>query len=217
MKTPRALLSLLSARSPRSVFEKIYKSNLWGAHESRSGTGSDLYQTRRVRKYLPELVERLEVSSLLDLPCGDFYWMQSVNLNCAYIGADLVGELVNDNNSKFGDGQKQFRCLDLLSEIPPKCDLVLTRDLLVHFSFLDAQQALRNLSESGARWLLTTTFPKVTENRDIRSGRWRPINLELHPFNFPAPVELLNEGCTEAGGRYADKSLGLWRIEDLQI
>ena len=35
-------------------------------------------------------------------------------------------------------------------------------------------------------------------------------------FNLPAPVKLINEGCTEDGGKFADKSLGLWRVEDLR-
>jgi hypothetical protein len=63
--------------------------------------------------------------------------------------------------------------------------------------------------------LLTTTFPAAADNEDIVTGDWRVLNLECSPFDFPPPMELLNEGCTEAGGRFADKSLGLWRIADL--
>ena len=43
------------------------------------------------------------------------------------------------------------------------------------------------------------------------TGDWRPLNLERPPFNLPAPALLLNEGCTEGGDTFADKSLGLWR------
>lgn len=41
------------------------------------------------------------------------------------------------------------------------------------------------------------------------------INLERAPFGFPPPLELVNEGCTEGDGRFADKSLALWRIAEL--
>ena len=47
------------------------------------------------------------------------------------------------------------------------------------------------------------------------TGDWRPLDLERDPFGFPAPLELLNERCTEGGGIFADKSLGLWRTADL--
>jgi hypothetical protein len=59
---------------------------------------------------------------------------------------------------------------------------------------------------------LTTTFPGCASNEDIVTGDWRPLNLQLAPFNLPAPDLLINEQCTEGGNLFADKSLGLWRL-----
>ena len=45
--------------------------------------------------------------------------------------------------------------------------------------------------------------------------------LSLHPassavrFDWPAPRELINEGCEEGGGGWRDKSLALWRLDEL--
>jgi hypothetical protein len=39
--------------------------------------------------------------------------------------------------------------------------------------------------------------------------------MELAPFNFPPPIELINEGCTEGDNLFADKSIGLWRLQDI--
>jgi hypothetical protein len=39
---------------------------------------------------------------------------------------------------------------------------------------------------------------------------------EIAPFGFPNPIKLVVEGCTEAGGRYADQSLALWRLIDIR-
>jgi len=30
-------------------------------------------------------------------------------------------------------------------------------------------------------------------------------------------VALINEGCTETGGAYGDKSLGVWPVETLRV
>ncbi|HEX8999730.1 MAG TPA: class I SAM-dependent methyltransferase, partial [Blastocatellia bacterium] len=79
----------------------------------------------------------------------------------------------------------------------------------------DAIAALRNFKRSKSEYLLTTTFPKTEVNEDILTGEWRPLNLQRAPFNFPEPLRLINERCTEEGDRYADKSLGLWRLSDL--
>jgi len=40
-------------------------------------------------------------------------------------------------------------------------------------------------------------------------------NLRQPPFDFPAPLQTMLEGCTEAAGKYQDKSLGLWRLSNI--
>ena len=72
-----------------------------------------------------------------------------------------------------------------------------------------------NIKKSGITYLLTTTFTQCHENVDIVTGDWRIINLEKPPFNFPPPVRIINEKCTEGNGTYADKCLGLWRIKEI--
>ena len=58
------------------MFGQYYSENHWGNSETVSGNGSTLEQTQVVRSVLPTLLADLGVSSLLDLPCGDFYWMR---------------------------------------------------------------------------------------------------------------------------------------------
>lgn len=64
----------------------------------------------------------------------------------------------------------------------PTADLILCRDCLVHLSFAHIDAALANFRASGARWLLTTTFPMIEENVDCEDGDWRALNLTLPPF-----------------------------------
>jgi hypothetical protein len=78
--------------------------------------------------------------------------------------------------------------------------------------------ALKNMSRGGSSYLLTTTFPERKANRDIKTGQWRTLNLESDPFHFPPPKSLLVEHCTQktSRGEYKDKSLGLWKISDVE-
>lgn len=39
--------------------------------------------------------------------------------------------------------------------------------------------------------------------------------MERAPFNWPAPRALINERCDEDDGGWRDKSLGLWRLDEL--
>ena len=153
---------------------------------------------------------------MLDIPCGDFHWMKEVDLhNIHYLGADIVVPLLEQNKRKYSSDRVQFRHLNLIEDEIPQVDLLLCRDCLVHFSVRDVVSALTNLCNSQSKFLLTTTFPKQLRNREIKTGQWAALNLEIEPFNLPPPLEIINEQCMEASGVFKDKSLGLWRISDL--
>lgn len=202
-------------RDRRDVFRRIFDLNLWGNNESISGEGSNLERTAVIRAALPALVARHDVRSMVDAPCGDFFWMQHVPLAADYVGADILPALIAANNEQYATPHRRFIVCDLVEETLPRADLILCRDCLVHLSYQETRHALDNFKRSGATWLLTTTFSWPRDNRDIATGDWRPINLERPPYRFPPPAEVLNEGCDEDGGIYADKSLGLWRLADL--
>ena len=196
-------------------FRHIYETNHWNHAESVSGPGSSLEETGPIRRELPMLLKELGATSLLDLPCGDFHWMQHTDLaGIDYIGGDLVGELIERNQAGHARGGVSFRKLDLIHDTLPAVDAVLCRDCLVHLSFADAQAALANVARSGAKWLLTTSFPGVERNNDITTGQWRPINLMLSPFNLPESKKVITENCTET--EFADKTLSLWAVESLK-
>jgi hypothetical protein len=201
---------------PKRVFLDIYSTNSWGGVESRSGSGSSLEQTKTIREQLPTLCKKLGVESFLDLPCGDFYWMKHVPLEVdEYIGADIIEQLIEHNRVLYTTKNRRFTVLDIMKDQLPATDLVFSRDCLVHFSFRDILRTIRNIKRSSSKYLLTTTFTALDENIDIATGGWRPLNLQLPPFNFPEPIVLINENCTEVDGRYPDKSLGLWEIASI--
>ena len=201
-------------------FQRIFDENSWGNSESISGEGSNLERTKVVRAKLPGLLARHGVRSILDAPCGDFYWMKEVDLGSVeYIGADIVPEIIACDVEWYSAPRRRFVLCDLVSDPLPKADLILCRDCLVHLPYADTRKAIDNFRKSGAVWLLTTTFTDRNENRDIELGDWRPVNLERAPYNFPSPVDVINEESDEVDeelGAFPDKSLGLWRLADLR-
>jgi SAM-dependent methyltransferase len=199
-------------------FTKYYASNFWHDAQSLSGPGSNLEQTAVIRKQLPSLFESYGIRTVLDIPCGDFSWMKEVPLIISqYIGADIVDDLVNTNNAQYADRCRSFTKLDAVKDDLPCVDLILSRDCFVHFSVNDIMAALRNFQRSGSSYLLTTTFTDRKHNISIETGGWRPINLEAPPFNLPPPTQIVNEQCTQHGGRYRDKSLALWKLENIAV
>ena len=103
----------------KKIFTEIYEKNLWTSQESNSGAGSELKNTEVIRREIPEVIKKFGIKSILDIPCGDFNWMKSVDLSeVSYMGADIVESLVEINNKKF-DGVN-FQVLDIIQDELPK-------------------------------------------------------------------------------------------------
>lgn len=205
-------------RSTADVFARIHAGNRWRGQDSVSGSGSDPAETRALLQKLPLLLREIKVRSILDAPCGDLFWMRDLDLDgIQYTGIDIVPDLIAENQKRFASSEYLFLCADLICDPLPRVDLILCRDCLVHLSFENALAALRNMQASQSTWLLATTFTGQDTNRDIATGEWRTLNLEVQPFDFPCPSALLDEECPHQDGAYRDKMLGLWRLSDLEI
>ena len=201
-----------------SVFSEIYNANTWGSQETVSGLGSELIQTAVVRREIPVVIKKIGANSLLDVGCGDCHWITLSKLgSISYIGVDVTPELIVRNEAHYTSKNVRFVCADITKDSLPPVDMVLAREVLVHFCFRSAIQAIKNLKNTKSKYLLATTYPNFKENEDIVNGRWRPINLELPPFNFPEPIALINEHCTLPAGKYEydDICLGLWKFADI--
>jgi hypothetical protein len=198
-----ALMRLLRGRNAR--FTADYKQT--------SGAGSDLDSTKAVAAALPVVLQSLGVRTMLDIPCGDFLWMRHVDLSAVtYVGADVIESLITSHQHLHESPMRSFKTLDIVTSDLPEVDLVFCRDCLVHFSHRLLKKAINNIKRSRSRYLLTTTFPVRSSNTRIITGTWQPLNLCAPPFNFPAPIRVITEGHPPP---YEDKSLGLWRIDDL--
>lgn len=209
--------SIHQKKDVKKVFSDIYKKNLWGSEESVSGQGSSLDMSSEAVKCTQLVIEQLKPTSILDLPCGDFNWMQHVDLNgINYIGGDIVEELIHLNNKKHKANNIDFRQLDIIRDELPSADLIIVRDCFVHFSYEKIFQSIENIRRANCKYILTTTFNNQSLNYDIVTGDWRPINLCKKPFNFPEPLMFVEEYCpTKFKKDNRGKSLALWRIEDL--
>lgn len=156
-----------------------------GLPETLCGAGSTLANTRHMRGKLIGLLHEIGVESILDAPCGDFNWMNEVNLE----GIDYIGADLNDDNLLAAlrrAPQCDFRSLDIVNDDLPYADLMLCRDFHQHLPDYKVLKALYNFRMSGIPWLLTTTHNAGAKNIDIdRDGMFRPINLLMAPFNFP--------------------------------
>jgi 2-polyprenyl-3-methyl-5-hydroxy-6-metoxy-1,4-benzoquinol methylase len=177
------------------TFEKIFEENEWGSSESRSGPGSELLGTRKLRKKLPKLWKQYGIKTVLDVPCGDYNWMKTINKNdIHYTGGDIVKKIVDNNNKLYGSKNVDFIEIDIRKDELPKVDMILCKDCLQHLSIENVCKTLKNFKRSGSKYLMVTSYPLTSKNWDINDGDCRPLNLLIEPFNLSAPLCKIHEG-----------------------
>jgi len=197
-------------------FSETYNQKKWGAGlETVSGEGSTMERTATVRKELPGLLRELNVRSMIDAPCGDYYWMKEIALPVeSYQGFDLVPEIIEKNKQQYEKAPAvTFAVKDLIIDPLPKADLIMIRDCFIHLSLGHIKKILRNVVDSGTTWLLCSHSVQETSNRDISSGPGcRGVNMTLAPLHLPEPRRVIVEEIKNEKPYYV---LGLWHRDEV--
>ena len=146
----------------KEIFEMAADANSWGDAHSISGPGSNLIQTAIIRKEIPVLLKKYCIVSMLDAPCGDFFWMNLIKDELSgilktYIGGDIVPKIIKRNNQLYSNDIFSFIEIDITSDTLPNVDLVFTRDCFLHLSYLNIYKALKNYKDSKTKYLLVST------------------------------------------------------------
>ena len=166
---------------------KIGAQQIWDRNkglESRSGVGSSKSQTQEYRAFLTAILKQYNIRSILDVGCGDWNWMSTIDLQgVMYRGIDIVDECIEENSLKYGADNIKFEVVDITKErVQGNFDLIICRDVLFHLPENEQISALQNMP--WGRFITTTSFEDI-ENKDLteeekeRGWGWRKINLEL--------------------------------------
>ena len=190
-----------------SRFRHVYENNLWGDTESASGAGSrrDSPAVQEAIAALDRTIRTYRLRSMIDLPCGDFNWIPyilGIHRNLKYRGFDIVPQLVERNRALYPS--YRFDVLDATSAVPPKSDLIFSKDMVNHLTFVDIAKVFRNLRRSKSTYLLMSNnfgWSNVDLDENV-GGNSRHLDVMSAPFHFPEAV--WNSGY-----------LGLWKISDI--
>ncbi len=194
-------------------FTGIYEQGLWSEgldNVPGSGAGSTLDATRTLRSRLPALLTELQVTSLLDVGCGDMHWMSQVELPCPYLGIDIVASVIDRNIAQYGSDDRCFAVANAVADALPAADAVLCREVIFHLAFADSRALLRNIVATGCRWVMLTSDRATLFNADIESGGARILNLEIAPFRLEPPKHVIEDAENFRGRR-----IGVWSADQI--
>jgi len=198
--------NLSKKNNSKIIFTKIYEKNYWGDSESFSGPGSNNKNTREIILKLRKICKKYKIKSIVDAPCGDFYWIQKLikTIEIKYLGLDIVKKIISDNKKLYSSKNIKFQNIDITKKKIPNCDLIICRDFIFHLSYFDIMRFFKNLCNCKFKYILISNhfikkdIKKKFKNQDIHTGDFRKINLFDSPFNFLKNYNFyINDFCDE--------------------
>ncbi len=190
---------IISSLKGKNKFSYIYNNSYWKnqTNGSRSGSGSNVSSTKNIILELNKLIKEKNIKSILDIPCGDWNWMQKLNLkNVSYLGGDIVDEIIKENNIKFSSDRIKFESIDIIFDKLPDSDLIIIRDLLVHLKDNEIFDFFKNIKKSNFKYIAITSFDHILQNtKGTIDDNWRPLNLTIAPFYLRQPEIKLDDSC----------------------
>lgn len=206
-------------------FTRVYKRKMWGAEGDGSGGSSTMKATVGIRRYLADLIIKMNFTSFLDAPCGSMHWMPSVLIDVEsrlsgkpfkFVGVDVVPYLMEQMRVKFAHHANwTFRATDITAEpLHESFDLIMSRDVFFHLTFDKIKCALNFFSASGSKYLLATSYKgaensatsvKTVIKQELNEGGYRDVDMTAKPLFLPPPSEVFKEYSEE-------RIMGLWTL-----
>ena len=192
------------------IFYLIYKTNHWNRYQKInknnilvSGPGSipGSIQTKNIIDNLDSFIKKNNIKSILDMPCGDFSWMQDLikkNNYINYTGYDIVEDIIFYNNKKYSKNNISFFCKDIVNETNfNNFDLVFIRDFFIHIDYVSINKILDNIKRSKVKFVACSNNNNAINNKDIAVGQHRKINLTIEPFYMNEIFYAFSEGVDD--------------------
>lgn len=176
--------------SHQHIFDDIYKNELWG-QGAGSGGGSSPEITVGYRKMLTEFLKEKKVKTVADFGCGDWQFSKYIDWSgIKYDGFDCVPHIVDKDNRDYSSETVKFALTDTVDDIKGKYDLLIVKDVLIHWTNEEIVEFFKKLKGSKRfKHILITVNDGGEVNKNIRTGEYHSLDLNAAPFNIDKAVK----------------------------
>ena len=186
-------INAVNQRRLTNTFNRIYAEGAWGKDVTGKGTsgwGSTLEITQEYRAYIEDFMKKHAIKSVVDAGCGDWSFSSAIDWDDAsYLGIDIASDVIEAVRKKHEKGNIKFEVGDITDDLPA-ADLLISKDVLQHLSNELIHKFIKNNLRKGKyKWVILTN-DRSSENRDIRTGDHRRIDLTAPPFEVKGLVDL---------------------------
>lgn len=177
------------------AFTTIYQEGVWGVLSDGSGSsgeGSLPNNTIQYMEFLQGFMNTHNIRSIVDAGCGAWEFSQHMDWDgIDYLGIDVVKKVVDKNIDEFSKDNIHFMQGNFVNMDLPKADLIVCKDVLQHLPKEDILKFIKQLKKY--KYCIITNDKKMDasvnereelNHLEIEKGAYRPIDLELEPFNL---------------------------------
>lgn len=196
------------------TFTNIYENCSWGdnnndVYKGSSGDGSSLeYNLDTYIPFLKDFITSLNISSVVDLGCGDFICGKYIydDLNVIYYGYDAYDKVIKHNSLNYPSPKYNFEHLDFCGEKESikSADLCIIKDVLQHWTLKNIYDFLDYLVKSKKfKYILICNCCMngnnifASDNTDINTGEYRPLSCFVYPLKSFNPIILYTYNSKE--------------------
>jgi len=178
--------SLHAQSTHEKVFSWIYQLGTWD-ESGFSLSGSQIGVMQKYVDFLQDFLDQNEIHSVVDVGCGDWTFSRYMDWSgIDYLGIDVVKFVVERNQALFTEPNLVFIHGNALEMDLPEADLLICKDVFQHLSNGDIMFFLKQMPKFKHCLFTNYVDPRTlsSNNYDIISGQYHPIDLTKPPFNL---------------------------------
>ena len=171
---------ILFTDSIMSIFDTIYKYNLWG---NGSGSGSLPWNNSKYIIYLQNLLDNKNIQNVVEIACGDYRLWKDIKYIGKYTGIDIVDSLIINNNLIYGKDNVVFLNWDISKDKIKidNIDLIVIKDLFIHLPNSVISQIMFNIIGMQPKYILITEDTHYFNlDYNILQGMYRPLYIDKY-------------------------------------
>lgn len=164
----------------KEIFTEVYKNKKW---LKGSGVGSKPKFNEEYIAFLGTFLKDNKIKSVIDFGCGDWQFSQFVDWgDTEYLGLDIVDSVIENNKKQFPE-YSFVSDTDIFKYITPDKDLVIIKDVFMHWTDVEIVSFLQKLIAYDIK-ILSINESGQKKYRRLKTGGFSRLDYDKYPLKW---------------------------------